>query len=115
MIEPHFERQARVSVAVVEGSEGPVALLPTQEEVVSPEADFLDANMEAQRKLAKAEVGPCASYMCGYAPCVLCMLRQRGTLFHQPACRDSVNLLLLQQWPPSLMLLCRRMHKSSVF
>ena len=58
MVEPHFERQTRVSVAVVEGSEGPVALLPTQEEVVSPEADFLDADVEAQRKLGKAEVEP---------------------------------------------------------
>lgn len=57
MVEPHFEGQARISIAVVEGSEGPVALLPTQEELVSPEADFLDANMEAQRKLAQAEVG----------------------------------------------------------
>ena len=58
VVEPHFEGHARVSIAVVEGSEGPVALLPTQEEVVSPEADFLDANVEAQRKLGQAEVGP---------------------------------------------------------
>ena len=45
MVEPHYEGQARVSVAVVEGSEGPIALLPSQEEVVCPEADFLDAHM----------------------------------------------------------------------
>ena len=56
VVEPHYEGQARVSVAVVEGSEGPVALLPTQEEVVSPEADFLDADVDAQRRLAEAEV-----------------------------------------------------------
>ncbi len=56
-MEPHIEGQARVSIAVVEGSEGPVALLPTQEELVSPEADFLDASIDAQRKLGQAEVG----------------------------------------------------------
>jgi len=56
IVEPHFEGQRRISVAVVEGSEGPIALLPSQEEVISPEADFLDADIEAERKLAQAEV-----------------------------------------------------------
>jgi len=56
VVEQHFEGQRRISVAVVEGSEGPIALLPSQEEVISPEADFLDADIEAERKLAQAEV-----------------------------------------------------------
>ena len=45
-----------MSVAVVEGSEGPVALLPSQEEVICPETDFLDAHIAAQRKMAQTEV-----------------------------------------------------------
>ena len=56
MVEQHVEGATRVSVAVVEGSQGPVALLPSQEEVVCPEADFLEAHMAAQRKLAQTEV-----------------------------------------------------------
>ena len=57
MVQSHIVDAVRVSVAVVEGSEGPVALLPSQEESVSPEADFLEADLEAQRKQAKNEVG----------------------------------------------------------
>ena len=57
VVQPHLADAVRVSVAVVEGSEGPVALLPSQEESVSPEADFLEADLEAQRKQAQNEVG----------------------------------------------------------
>ena len=49
------ERAVRVSVAVVEGKEGPVALLPSAEEVVCPEADFLAASLEAERRAAKRQ------------------------------------------------------------
>ena len=58
VVEQHIEGATRVSVAVVEGSEGPVALLPSQEEVVCPEIDFLDAHIAAQRKMAQTEVLP---------------------------------------------------------
>ena len=63
VVEQHIEGATRVSVAVVEGSEGPVALLPSQEEVVCPEIDFLDAHIAAQRKMAQTEVPPARKSM----------------------------------------------------
>ena len=60
VVEQHIEGATRVSVAVVEGSEGPVALLPSQEEVICPETDFLDAHIAAQRKMAQTEVPVCS-------------------------------------------------------
>jgi hypothetical protein len=61
VVQPHMADAVRVSVAVVEGPEGPVALLPSQEESVSPEADFLEADLEAERKQAEIEVSSWAS------------------------------------------------------
>lgn len=49
-------RAVRVSVAVVEGEKRPIALLPSQEEIVCPEATFLDASLAAERELARREV-----------------------------------------------------------
>ncbi len=56
VVEQHLGEEAvRVSVAVVEGAGGPVALLPSEEEVVCPEADFLAAALEAERRAAKRQ------------------------------------------------------------
>ncbi len=58
----------RVSVAVVEGREGPIALLPSQEELICPEATFLDAGLEAERQAARREVPCLQNYSCLPAP-----------------------------------------------
>ena len=68
VVEPHIEGATRVSVTVVEGSQGPVALLPSQEEVVCPETDFLDAHIAAQRKMAQAEVSHASQSMTQVLP-----------------------------------------------
>ena len=49
-------KAVRVSVAVVEGEEGPIALVPSQEEVICPEAVFLDAGLLSEREAARREV-----------------------------------------------------------
>ena len=89
VVEPHFEGQRRISVAVVEGSEGPIALMPSQEEVVSPEADFLDADIEAQRKLAEAEVQHMA-----YSHVLRVLVQQR--LLHCSATQDFLMVRTLE-------------------
>ena len=62
MEEHRGEKAIRVSVAVIEGAQGPIALLPSAEEVTCPELPFLEASLEAERKAAKREVrfqAPC--------------------------------------------------------
>lgn len=49
-------KAVRVSVAVVEGEGGPIALVPSQEEVVCPEAVFLNAGLASEREAARREV-----------------------------------------------------------
>lgn len=49
-------KAVRVSVAVMEGEQGPIALVPSQEEVICPEAVFLDAGLASEREAARREV-----------------------------------------------------------
>lgn len=56
VVERHMGGAVRVSVAVVEGQDGPIALLPSQEEIICPEATFLDAGLKDEREEARREV-----------------------------------------------------------
>jgi hypothetical protein len=57
VVEQHRGDDAlRVSVAVVEGEEGPIALLPSSEDLVCLEALFLEASLEQERRAARREV-----------------------------------------------------------
>lgn len=76
VVEEHIEGAVRVSVAVVEGSQGPTALLPSQEELVCPEADFIDANIESERKQAQREVPRCVPHnarLSGFHSFLICV------------------------------------------
>ncbi len=55
-VERHMGNAVRVSVAVVEGHKGPVAFIPSQEHITCPEADFMDAMIEEERREARLEV-----------------------------------------------------------
>ncbi len=56
VVERHMGKAVRVSVAVVQGEQGPIALVPSQEEVICPEAVFLDAGLASEREAARREV-----------------------------------------------------------
>ncbi|CAL8461852.1 g1383 [Coccomyxa elongata] len=55
VVERHMGKAVRVSVAVVQGEQGPIALVPSQEEVICPEAVFLDAGLASEREAARRE------------------------------------------------------------
>jgi hypothetical protein len=56
LVELHAGKATRVSVAVIEGKGGPVAFIPSQEQFTCPEADFMDALIDAERRRAQLEV-----------------------------------------------------------
>lgn len=56
VVEQHMGKGVCVSVAVIEGRKGPIAFIPSQENITCPEADFMDAMIEAERREAQLEV-----------------------------------------------------------